>query len=162
VLFREDADMDDLIDVIEGNRRYIRCLYVYNKIDVCSIEEARRGRASSAASALPLPCLVEGCSRGYAGVLALGNLCAGPCRYLQRWRHRSWSLHSGVALHLSGRTSLAGVWATPSPLVHCTAKTPFGTGRAPRTALERCAADVDATANTPDSLPRGEWVPCEA
>ena len=24
VLFREDADMDDLIDVIEGNRRYIR------------------------------------------------------------------------------------------------------------------------------------------
>ncbi|KAK9831969.1 hypothetical protein WJX81_004285 [Elliptochloris bilobata] len=39
VLFREDADMDDLIDVIEGNRRYTRCLYVYNKIDVCSIEE---------------------------------------------------------------------------------------------------------------------------
>lgn len=31
--------MDDLIDVIEGNRRYTRCLYVYNKIDVCSIEE---------------------------------------------------------------------------------------------------------------------------
>lgn len=26
VLFREDTDMDDLIDVIEGNRRYIRCL----------------------------------------------------------------------------------------------------------------------------------------
>lgn len=39
MLFREDADMDDLIDVIEGNRRYTRCLYVYNKIDVCSIEE---------------------------------------------------------------------------------------------------------------------------
>ena len=26
VLFREDCDMDDLIDVIEGNRRYIKCL----------------------------------------------------------------------------------------------------------------------------------------
>jgi ribosome-interacting GTPase 1 len=26
VLFREDCDADDLIDVIEGNRRYIRCL----------------------------------------------------------------------------------------------------------------------------------------
>ena len=39
VLFREDATVDDLIDVIEGNRRYIRCLYVYNKVDVCSIEE---------------------------------------------------------------------------------------------------------------------------
>lgn len=31
--------MDDLIDVIEGNRKYIRCLYVYNKIDVLSMEE---------------------------------------------------------------------------------------------------------------------------
>ncbi|KAK9908310.1 hypothetical protein WJX75_009685 [Coccomyxa subellipsoidea] len=39
VLFREDCDADDLIDVIEGNRRYIKCLYVYNKIDVCSVEE---------------------------------------------------------------------------------------------------------------------------
>jgi ribosome-interacting GTPase 1 len=35
--------MDDLIDVIEGNRRYIKCLYVYNKIDVCSIEEVDPG-----------------------------------------------------------------------------------------------------------------------
>jgi ribosome-interacting GTPase 1 len=26
VLFKEDCDMDDLIDVIEGNRRYVRCL----------------------------------------------------------------------------------------------------------------------------------------
>lgn len=26
VLFKEDCDMDDLIDVIEGNRRYTRCL----------------------------------------------------------------------------------------------------------------------------------------
>ena len=39
VLIREDASADDLIDVIEGNRRYVRCVYVYNKIDVCSIEE---------------------------------------------------------------------------------------------------------------------------
>lgn len=39
VLIREDATADDLIDVIEGNRRYVKCVYVYNKIDVCSIEE---------------------------------------------------------------------------------------------------------------------------
>lgn len=39
MLFREDATADDFIDVIEGNRRYIRCLYVYNKIDVLSIQE---------------------------------------------------------------------------------------------------------------------------
>lgn len=39
LLFKEDSTVDDLIDVIEGNRRYIRCLYVYNKVDMCSMEE---------------------------------------------------------------------------------------------------------------------------
>jgi small GTP-binding protein len=39
VLFREDCGVDELIDVIEGNRKYVRCLYVYNKIDSLSIEE---------------------------------------------------------------------------------------------------------------------------
>ena len=39
VLFREDSGLEELIDVIEGNRKYVRCLYVYNKIDTLSIEE---------------------------------------------------------------------------------------------------------------------------
>ena len=39
VTFRGDYDVDELIDVIEGNRRYTKCLYVYNKIDLMSIEE---------------------------------------------------------------------------------------------------------------------------
>ncbi|GBG89772.1 hypothetical protein CBR_g49625 [Chara braunii] len=39
VLFREDASVDDFIDVIEGNRKYIKCLYVYNKIDVVGIDD---------------------------------------------------------------------------------------------------------------------------
>jgi len=39
LLLRCDATVDELIDVIEGNRAYIRCLYVYNKIDQLSIEE---------------------------------------------------------------------------------------------------------------------------
>lgn len=34
-----DATSDDLIDVIEGNRVYIPCLYVLNKIDSITIEE---------------------------------------------------------------------------------------------------------------------------
>ena len=42
VLFREDATVDDLIDVIEGNRKYIKCLYVYNKIDVVGIDDVDR------------------------------------------------------------------------------------------------------------------------
>jgi uncharacterized protein len=39
VTFRGDYDVDELIDVIEGNRKYCKCLYVYNKIDTISIEE---------------------------------------------------------------------------------------------------------------------------
>jgi small GTP-binding protein len=39
VTFRSDATVDDLIDVLEGNRVYIPCLYVLNKIDAISIEE---------------------------------------------------------------------------------------------------------------------------
>mmetsp|Transcript_5608 Transcript_5608/g.16531 ORF Transcript_5608/g.16531 Transcript_5608/m.16531 type:complete len:413 (+) Transcript_5608:2242-3480(+) len=39
VLFREDVGTDELIDVIHGNRKYVRCLYVYNKIDMITIED---------------------------------------------------------------------------------------------------------------------------
>jgi ribosome-interacting GTPase 1 len=31
--------VDDLIDVIEGNRKYMKCIYVYNKIDVIGIDD---------------------------------------------------------------------------------------------------------------------------
>ena len=39
VLFRENSTVDELIDVIEGNRIYVPCIYVLNKIDQISIEE---------------------------------------------------------------------------------------------------------------------------
>lgn len=39
VTLRYDATSDDLIDVIEGNRIYIPCIYILNKIDQISIEE---------------------------------------------------------------------------------------------------------------------------
>ena len=29
ILVREDVSIDDIIDEIEGNRKYIKCLYVY-------------------------------------------------------------------------------------------------------------------------------------
>jgi ribosome-interacting GTPase 1 len=35
----EDATAEQLIDVIEGNRVYIPCLYVVNKIDAITMEE---------------------------------------------------------------------------------------------------------------------------
>lgn len=34
-----NASIDDIIDVIEGNRKYVPCLYVMNKIDQITIEE---------------------------------------------------------------------------------------------------------------------------
>lgn len=39
VILHKDATVDELIDVIEGNRAYIPCLYVLNKIDGISVEE---------------------------------------------------------------------------------------------------------------------------
>jgi len=35
--FGSNATIDDLIDVIEGNRIYVPCIYVLNKIDGISI-----------------------------------------------------------------------------------------------------------------------------
>ena len=55
VLFREDCTIDQFIDLIEGNRKYVRCLYIYNKIDKTSIEECRR------ISAMP-DCMVLSCN----------------------------------------------------------------------------------------------------
>jgi len=42
VILREDIDVDEFIDVIEGNRRYMPCLYVYNKVDTVTMEEIDR------------------------------------------------------------------------------------------------------------------------
>ena len=39
IYFNSDATVDDLIDVVEGNRVYVPCLYVLNKIDKISMEE---------------------------------------------------------------------------------------------------------------------------
>jgi ribosome-interacting GTPase 1 len=39
ITFREDCNVDQLIDVIEGNRKYTPCLYVMNKCDTITIEE---------------------------------------------------------------------------------------------------------------------------
>jgi len=39
ITLRYDATEDDLIDVIQGNRVYIPCVYVLNKIDQITIEE---------------------------------------------------------------------------------------------------------------------------
>jgi len=42
VYVREDVTVDEFIDVLIGNRRYVNCVYVYNKIDTISMEEVDR------------------------------------------------------------------------------------------------------------------------
>jgi small GTP-binding protein len=39
LLMREDISSDQLVDVLLGNRKYLRCLYCYNKIDMVTVEE---------------------------------------------------------------------------------------------------------------------------
>jgi ribosome-interacting GTPase 1 len=39
ITFRQDCNVDQLIDVIEGNRKYIPALYVLNKVDTITLEE---------------------------------------------------------------------------------------------------------------------------
>ncbi|KAL8275816.1 hypothetical protein Esti_000379 [Eimeria stiedai] len=39
VVVRGDCPTDDFIDVVEGNRKYLRCLYVYNKADMLSLQQ---------------------------------------------------------------------------------------------------------------------------
>ena len=39
IVMREDCAIDDIIDIMEGNRRFIKCLYCYNKIDQVTMEE---------------------------------------------------------------------------------------------------------------------------
>ncbi len=42
VIVREDCTVDDLIDTIEGNRKYIKCLYAYNKVDQIGLDDLDR------------------------------------------------------------------------------------------------------------------------
>jgi small GTP-binding protein len=39
VMVHEDCTVDDFIDVIDGNRKYVKCLYIYNKIDMIDLEQ---------------------------------------------------------------------------------------------------------------------------
>lgn len=51
---KEDCDVDDLVDVIEGSRVYIPCIYVLNKID--QVWQISLGIQSAA---LQLPCFSD-------------------------------------------------------------------------------------------------------
>jgi len=39
VLVREDISVDQFIDVVLGNRKYVKCVYLYNKIDMVAVED---------------------------------------------------------------------------------------------------------------------------
>lgn len=60
LLFREDATVDDLIDVIEGNRKYMKCVYVYNKIDVIGIDDV--DKLARQPNSIVISCNLKACS----------------------------------------------------------------------------------------------------
>lgn len=37
IIIREDVTADEFVDVLEGNRKYVKCIYCYNKIDMLSL-----------------------------------------------------------------------------------------------------------------------------
>ena len=39
VIFKDNYDIDDLIDTLEDNRRYMKGLFIYNKIDTLCMED---------------------------------------------------------------------------------------------------------------------------
>lgn len=73
VLFRGDHSVDEFIDVIEGNRKYIKCLYVYNKIDTVTIEEVRAPVPAAAAASA-------------AAAAAAAAKALAPCCRWTSWR----------------------------------------------------------------------------
>lgn len=52
--------MDDLIDVIEGNRKYMKCIYVYNKIDVIGIDDV--DKLARQPNSVVISCNLKACS----------------------------------------------------------------------------------------------------
>lgn len=42
VMVHEDVTVDEFLDVVEGNRVYMRCLYVVNKVDSITVDEIDR------------------------------------------------------------------------------------------------------------------------
>ncbi|KAF6002600.1 hypothetical protein CCYA_CCYA08G2239 [Cyanidiococcus yangmingshanensis] len=59
ILIREDVTVDEFIDVIEGNRVYVPCLHVYNKIDLLTIEEIDRLARADPRHGIMLSCALR-------------------------------------------------------------------------------------------------------
>lgn len=71
---RYDATADDLIDVIEGSRVYIPCIYVVNKIDQITLEELE------ILDKLPHYCPIRSFSTSF--ILGSGSIVTHNLRYL--------------------------------------------------------------------------------
>ncbi|TIA75912.1 hypothetical protein E3P77_03901 [Wallemia ichthyophaga] len=57
IMIREDITADDFIDVVLGNRKYMNCVYAYNKIDGVSLEEVNR--LAHEPNTVPLSCEMD-------------------------------------------------------------------------------------------------------
>ncbi|KAI5454845.1 Ribosome-interacting GTPase 2 [Naganishia albida] len=59
VMIREDIDTDEFIDVLLGTRKYVPCLYVFNKIDSVSLEEVERLATSNEGKNVMISCEMD-------------------------------------------------------------------------------------------------------
>ncbi|XP_075850181.1 developmentally-regulated GTP-binding protein 2 isoform X3 [Microcebus murinus] len=134
VLFREDCSPDEFIDVIVGNRVYMPCLYVYNKIDQISMEEVdrlarkpnsvvisekQRPPASDPVGALPdwSPSSLQLWHEAEPGLPAGDALgISGPDLHLYQEERTEARLHG---CHHSPERSLRGARVPPHPPVSC-------------------------------------------
>ncbi|XP_059287726.1 developmentally-regulated G-protein 2 isoform X2 [Lycium ferocissimum] len=82
VLFREDATVDDFIDVIEGNRKYMKCIYVYNKIDVVGIDDV--DRLSRQPNSIVISCNLKACPLNTVGMDNVQYISKGKLRTVGR------------------------------------------------------------------------------
>jgi len=79
LILREDVTIEQVIDFLEGNCVYIKCLYCYNKVDVVSLGEWQR-------------------AGGYTGL----EPCSCP-----RDTYAPWDLHAGIRMQGQGPALLA-------------------------------------------------------
>ena len=84
---REDVSVEELIDVIEGNRKYVRCLYVWNKADTVTMEDV--DRLAREPHSIVISCNLEVCGWGW-GQARLSAAVWGP-RYALGTRQCDYS-----------------------------------------------------------------------
>lgn len=129
IVMHEDISGEQLIDVIEGNRVYMPCVYVLNKLDAISIEEleVRPGQARDP-HALPRPTAPDVRSDPSVWCAVCLRRSSTSARTTARSRRTCAGTSTGCSRR-SGSTSTSCA-STPSPRAWCPTTTRPSSSRA--------------------------------